>query len=193
MNKGVLKKTLANLMLVLLQLILLPIPSYGAEKTNAKTALTCTEDCPYFSDIYAGDAEFRKSFLTALKWATICKPEWVPDGVQTPMEPIAIGEATYLASTICEPHNCQHHIGFLYLESQKRTVGKYDAESGNSIWFGKPNGLERKEITNLRINDHFYSVWPVSEAYSPIGLSFALSLRSASVFLNGLTHCFGWL
>jgi hypothetical protein len=119
-------------------------------KSNAKTALKCAEknsECPYFSDIYAGDAEFRKSFIDSLSSATIPIPNWILNGTESPCLPVNVAGKTYLKGSICQPHNCLYHqVIFLYLESQKRTIGKYVRENDAPIWFGNPTRLEREKV-----------------------------------------------
>jgi hypothetical protein len=117
---------------------------------STKTALTCAKNCPLFSEVYVGDTEFKNSFLAALNSVGISKPRWVPGGVETPMEPLNIGDKTYLSGSVCEPHNCMHRIAFLYIEIQKRTIGKYTPDGGGDpIWFGNPNELEQNKLNEF--------------------------------------------
>jgi len=100
-----------------------------------------------FSDIYKKDAEFKKSFLEALRSVGISKPSWVPNGVQTPMKPVAIGDKTYLSAFVCKPHDCQdNQIAFLYLKSQNRVVGIYKDLNHPEIWFGNPSESEQASL-----------------------------------------------
>jgi hypothetical protein len=133
--------------------VVAPVPSVTnntqAELAHptAKNALSCTQGCPVFSIVYNADEEFRKSFMAALTAASIPKLSWVPFGVEGPMQPVVIGDKTYLKGFVCQPHNCgDNQINFLYLESQKRTVGEYSAENADPVWFGNPSQLEQEKI-----------------------------------------------
>ncbi|MBA4390645.1 MAG: hypothetical protein C0399_06890 [Syntrophus sp. (in: bacteria)] len=152
------------IVLLILIVVFIVIASINRQKTgnnhsvgkdqakSAKTAFTCTKsefDCPFFSDIYANDTGFRKSFVDALKSARISQPSWIPDGTQSPLVPVTVADKTYLKGFICEPHNCERHqVIFLYFESQKQTIGKYVHENGDPIWFGNPTRLEREKLNN---------------------------------------------
>jgi hypothetical protein len=123
-----------------------PAPDAGA---NAKAALTCSDDCPYFSGLYANDTVFRQSFLSALKQTGVPVQSWLTNGTGGPVQPVVSGGRQYLRGSVCEPHNCGHSYTFLYLESERRTVGLYNSIYGQGIWFGEPSDPEKKILADL--------------------------------------------
>lgn len=109
---------------------------------SANDSLACTNKCPYFGDIYKGDASFRSSILSSLKRAKIKKLRWFPDGVQTPVTPIKIDDQAYIFTSVCEPHNCPHQFVFLYQPKTKNLVGYYVDENDTVHIIGQPTALE---------------------------------------------------
>lgn len=122
----------------------------SAKNVTAETADLCSKvsECVDFYDVYNGDSVFRNALIEAYKNSGINKLSWFEAGTHSSLYPIVINGVSYLIGGFCEPHNCPHAVDVLYQLDQKRAVGRYQTDSGKSIWFGMPTPTEYKVILN---------------------------------------------
>lgn len=125
-----------------------------AESIPMRVAIACTDSskCPYFYEVFNGDASFRNSVFRELKRAKIGRPSWFPNGVQGRTLPISIDGRLFLLGSVCEPHNCAYSsIDVLHDPQTQETVGMYT--TADHKWFGRPTAIQKKVLLDLSVED----------------------------------------
>jgi len=92
--------------------------------------LCSAETCKYPRDLYAKREDLKKAAVTLLEQSGVSLPEWLFEGVQSPLEELSLGSSMYTHTRMCEPSNCLHTLSFLHSKDASIVVGFYKTSDG---------------------------------------------------------------
>lgn len=107
--------------------------------------LCSTETCKYPRDLYAKRGDLKKAAVTLLEKSGVSAPEWLFEGVQSPLEVLSSGASIYTYTRMCEPSNCMHALSFLHSNDASMVVGFYKKNDGQFVWLGNPT-IEQQRL-----------------------------------------------
>lgn len=135
-----------------------PVKMVYEDLNAAEKAFKCVkearEECPYFSEVYKGDAGFRESLDSALKESGFTNPVLGDDSMESPTTPIVISGEPYIYDDTWRKFSDNpgsDKIEVLYSLQKKRAVGLFyveDSEKGK--WFGNPTDLEKRVLDEAK-------------------------------------------
>lgn len=132
-----------------------PVETVYKDSDAARKAFLCVkkarDDCPFFSEVYEGDLNFRNGLQVSFKEAGLSIPKWDMDGSMTPIviegESYIYGNAAIKLSL--EPG--RNSVEVLYSLQRKHSVGLYYVEDYDiGKWFGSPTEKEKKVLIDAR-------------------------------------------
>ncbi len=135
-----------------------PIKTVYEDLNASEKAFKCVKEargeCPYFSEVYKGDAGFRESLDSALKESGFTNPVLGDDSMDSSSTPIIISGEPYIYDDTWRKFSespGSDRIEVLYSLQQKRAVGLFyveDSEKGK--WFGNPTDLEKRVLDEAK-------------------------------------------
>lgn len=130
----------------------------SALAVDAATASECRDPgCPYFTQVWEGDAHLREAANRLLDDGARKSAPWFPlRGTEVPVASIRKNGTNYLLMTECEPHSCPNHAFFLLYDptAQRLTILYVQPRTPHPDvikrrWLGSPNALERELLTDF--------------------------------------------
>ncbi len=123
-------------------------PDYKNSHASKKAFDCVTQtraDCPYFTNVYNGDLDFRNSLLDALKKSGFAIFEW---DLEVPMTPIIIGGESFIYGQAWTKFT-DERVEVLYSLKSKISVGLYYQEYDKGRFFGNPSTKEQQVLKDI--------------------------------------------
>jgi len=115
----------------------------------AKKAFECLkldrENCPYFTEVYNNDSDFRNSLQDSLKKSGFAIFE---GNLEDPMTPITIGGESFIYGNVLNKYT-DEKIEVLYSLQRKISVGLYYQEYDKGNFFGNPSTKEQQVLKDI--------------------------------------------
>lgn len=140
---------LAAILLVARGVAMVPRPA--SQAVDAETASRCSTNCPYFTQVWQGDAQLRAAADRLLDAKIRKSAPWFPLlGTEAVVSPVRKNDTTYLMMTECQPHSCPDHAFFLLYDPASQQLEilyvqpkALDPDAVRKRWLGNPTALEK--------------------------------------------------